>query len=271
MSGKKGSRKSWRCFFCDEVFRTRRAAWLHFGEENCESDVPACVDPLRQDEQKRLDEVRLAREHALKTMRENEHLAEKVENLEYRLDCNDSELRRWFGKDVTSLWQAGDRYKNVLFELEQLRPKIAAEVGAMTQKPELGTCDTTKLVDSTAGALMHTKPHQQLQTCRGWQALPPSQEGTPMGKMGNSDHVVDSTKQIGESGAGTRRALAIEMGNAGYCNYDACEKYLKMAWNAARKECAEIARKHNERHVHTATFNNCGREIAAAIERLEDE
>lgn len=37
------ARKTWRCFFCDEVFRSPKAAALHFGEfDSCEPDVTAC-------------------------------------------------------------------------------------------------------------------------------------------------------------------------------------------------------------------------------------
>lgn len=34
---------SWRCFFCDEVFKTREAAAIHFGVfDSCEPDEVAC-------------------------------------------------------------------------------------------------------------------------------------------------------------------------------------------------------------------------------------
>ena len=37
------SRKQWRCFFCDDVFTSRREAALHFGAfDSCEPDVTAC-------------------------------------------------------------------------------------------------------------------------------------------------------------------------------------------------------------------------------------
>lgn len=36
-------RKSWRCFFCDDVFTTPKAAALHFGAfDSCEPDTVAC-------------------------------------------------------------------------------------------------------------------------------------------------------------------------------------------------------------------------------------
>ncbi len=37
------ARKTWRCFFCDDVFRSAKAAALHFGAfDSCEPDVTAC-------------------------------------------------------------------------------------------------------------------------------------------------------------------------------------------------------------------------------------
>lgn len=37
------ARKQWRCFFCDDVFTSRKAAGLHFGTfDSCEPDVTAC-------------------------------------------------------------------------------------------------------------------------------------------------------------------------------------------------------------------------------------
>jgi flagellar biosynthesis/type III secretory pathway protein FliH len=35
--------KQWRCFFCDEVFKSYRAAAEHFGrDDSCEADAAAC-------------------------------------------------------------------------------------------------------------------------------------------------------------------------------------------------------------------------------------
>lgn len=37
------ARKQWRCFFCDEVFKSATAAGEHFGSfDSCEGDTPAC-------------------------------------------------------------------------------------------------------------------------------------------------------------------------------------------------------------------------------------
>jgi hypothetical protein len=86
-------KKTWRCFFCDEVFRSRRAAWEHFGEENCTSDVPACIDPLRSDEKARMKELREAREHAMKAQRDMEEMDNDVGLLRYF----ETEIGRLFG------------------------------------------------------------------------------------------------------------------------------------------------------------------------------
>lgn len=86
--------KRWRCFFCDEVFLTRHDAWLHFGEEGCESDVPACVDPLRADEKARMNELREARRYAAEMQQEAQSFEEKADDLEnFR-----RELGELFGK-----------------------------------------------------------------------------------------------------------------------------------------------------------------------------
>jgi hypothetical protein len=111
------SRKTWRCFFCDEVFTTRHEAWLHFGEENCTSDVPACVDPLRTDEKKRLDEVRELRAEVIREQARAEEFSDAQDLLErfYR------ELEQYFGKGCNSVWLAGDRYKSALNRIEDLQ------------------------------------------------------------------------------------------------------------------------------------------------------
>jgi len=109
--------KKWRCFFCDEVFHDRRAAWAHFGEDNCESDVPACVDPLRHDEKARMMELREAREHARKMQAESE----KNDEAEYLLEHFRADLRRYFGPDCTSVWLAGNRYQSALNRIHDLK------------------------------------------------------------------------------------------------------------------------------------------------------
>ena len=86
-------RKTWRCFHCDEVFYSRKAAWAHFGDDSyCAKEVPACVDPLREDEKKRITDLREAQRYALDMENEamdmeNEarELSDRVDNLEMEL------------------------------------------------------------------------------------------------------------------------------------------------------------------------------------------
>ena len=114
--------KRWRCFFCDEVFTNRHDAWLHFGEENCTTDLPACVDPLRTDEKERMNQVRLLREEVIR----EQARAEEAEDAEDLLEQFRSELRQHFGKDCNSVWLAGDRYKSALNRLSDLEAKVGA-------------------------------------------------------------------------------------------------------------------------------------------------
>jgi hypothetical protein len=112
--------KTWRCFFCDEVFRDRQSAREHFGEQNCESDPPACIDPLRADEKARLNELREARETALKALNDRDRAEELLEGLQAEHD----NFFRYFGSDVNNMWQAGDRYKNAVYEIGILRDRL---------------------------------------------------------------------------------------------------------------------------------------------------
>ena len=109
--------KVWRCFFCDEVFRSRKAAHEHFGDENCETDPPACIDPLRTDEKRRLTELREARKHTFKAFHDRDRAEELAEGLQAEHD----NFFRYFGPDCRTMWQAADRYKNALYELELLK------------------------------------------------------------------------------------------------------------------------------------------------------
>lgn len=108
-------RKQWRCFHCDEVFRSRKSAWLHFGpDEACEKLPPACIDPLRADEAQRLKELREAQEYALKCQEsanraEDDSEVVSMELSEFKLItrcANVHELRMWIdsqqGRVVTA-------------------------------------------------------------------------------------------------------------------------------------------------------------------------
>ena len=112
--------KTWRCFHCDEVFTNRKDAYNHFGDESpCGSDVPACVDPLRTDEKARMNELRIARKAYLEAM----HHEERADDFNFDLWQVRKDLQRHFGEDCTTVWQAGDRYKNLQFELKMMRMK----------------------------------------------------------------------------------------------------------------------------------------------------
>ena len=80
-------RKTWRCFHCDEVFRSRKDAYLHFGPEDaCEKLPPACVDPLRTDEKARITELREAQDYALKCQESANSAEDKADDLARELD-----------------------------------------------------------------------------------------------------------------------------------------------------------------------------------------
>lgn len=97
-------RKQWRCFHCDEVFRSRKAAWLHFGpDEACEKLPPACVDPLRHDEAERLRELREAQEYTMQCQEAANAAEDRADIAETELSefkkltgcANTHELRMW--------------------------------------------------------------------------------------------------------------------------------------------------------------------------------
>ena len=110
-------RKKWRCFHCDEVFTDKRAAWEHFGDTGCVSDVPACVDPLRSDEKQRLTELREAREHAMNCQRESEEAEDDAAMYQQYQD----ELERLFGAGVHTPHQAWMKFEAARNEAEDGR------------------------------------------------------------------------------------------------------------------------------------------------------
>lgn len=80
-------RKHWRCFHCDEVFRSRKAAWAHFGpDDGCEKMPPACVDLLRTDEKARMAELREAQQYALECQESVNAAEDRADDLERELD-----------------------------------------------------------------------------------------------------------------------------------------------------------------------------------------
>ena len=107
------SGKRWRCFFCDEVFTNAKDAGEHFGLGLYELEYPGCVDPLRTDEKERLRGVR-----ELIAQRERE--SERLEFLEGVY----AEIPRYFGKDVTTVHLAYDRYRSALNLVEALEERL---------------------------------------------------------------------------------------------------------------------------------------------------
>lgn len=126
-------RKQWRCFHCDEVFRSRKAAWAHFGpDDGCDKLPPACVDPLRSDEKTRLSELREAQEYAMKCQDSANRAEDLLDNVEREFSefkritgCGSvHELRMWMdsqqGRVVTA---------NALIEgFRKASPELAAEI-----------------------------------------------------------------------------------------------------------------------------------------------
>jgi hypothetical protein len=75
-------RKAWRCFHCDEVFRSRKSAYAHFGpDQDCEKLPPACIDPLRADEKARLTELREAQDYAFKCQESGNAAEDRADDL----------------------------------------------------------------------------------------------------------------------------------------------------------------------------------------------
>ena len=64
----KTKRKVWRCYHCDEVFRSRKLAFAHFGADEVKN-LPVCIDPLRLDEKAQMAEVQDLRRHASECQR----------------------------------------------------------------------------------------------------------------------------------------------------------------------------------------------------------
>lgn len=113
--GATGKRKQWRCFHCDEVFRSKKSAWDHFGpDDGCEKLPPACIDPLRHDEATRLKELREAQEYAFQCQEkangaqdDNDDLRRELDEFKAITGCQSlHDLRMWMdsqqGRVVTA-------------------------------------------------------------------------------------------------------------------------------------------------------------------------
>lgn len=125
--------KAWRCFHCDEVFRSRKAAWAHFGpDDGCEKLPPACIDPLRHDEAARLKELREAQEYALQCQESANRAEDKMDDIERELaefksitGCQGvHDLRMWMDSQQGRVITA-----NTLIDgFRKAAPQLAAEI-----------------------------------------------------------------------------------------------------------------------------------------------
>ena len=85
-TAKQHKRKSWRCFHCDEVFRSRKTAWAHFGpDQDCDKLPPACIDPLRVNEKSRLTELREAQQYAFECQEAGNTADDRADQVESEL------------------------------------------------------------------------------------------------------------------------------------------------------------------------------------------
>lgn len=124
--------KTWRCFFCDDVFRSRKAAWLHFGDDGCVQDPPACIDPLRHDEEGRVHELREARKWAIERDRRASELEDQIDDIAREFDefkkltnCQSAhELRMWMDSQQGRVMTA-----NALIDgFQKEAPELAARI-----------------------------------------------------------------------------------------------------------------------------------------------
>lgn len=76
-------RKHWRCFFCDEVFRTRKSAAEHFGTGNYESETPLCIEAATTDQRQLILTNREMWEQLQKAQSENEELEDRLSGFQY--------------------------------------------------------------------------------------------------------------------------------------------------------------------------------------------
>lgn len=73
--------KQWRCYFCDEVFRSKEKAADHFGVfEACEADMPACK--LMQHQERFIQYVRGLEQEVRQYQDDNQPLQRAMWDLE---------------------------------------------------------------------------------------------------------------------------------------------------------------------------------------------
>ena len=83
MSKVKKPRKTWRCFHCDEVFKSRKAAAEHFGEGNYEAEIPLCVEAASTEQKQLILTNREMWETIQKAEGEIESLEDRLNHFEY--------------------------------------------------------------------------------------------------------------------------------------------------------------------------------------------
>lgn len=102
----------WRCFHCDEVFRTRQAAQDHFGLDELER--PGCVAILTEGERAILEDRREWRERAL--AEERAHGATAAEASSLRWDAH--RITKKYGGQGASLWFAFEHVEGRMLAAE---------------------------------------------------------------------------------------------------------------------------------------------------------
>ena|SRR5260221_14403103 len=100
-------RKTWRCYFCDEVFFSREKAALHFGcFDACEADEPACK--LMQHQERFLEYVRGLEEEIRQYQAENTPLQKAIWDLSYTIDTKVKEAEeKGYAKGVSDMMKQG--------------------------------------------------------------------------------------------------------------------------------------------------------------------
>lgn len=76
-------RRSWRCFHCDEVFRTRKAAAEHFGSGQYEAETPLCVEAATTEQRQLILTNREMWKRIQKAESELDELQDRLSHFEY--------------------------------------------------------------------------------------------------------------------------------------------------------------------------------------------
>lgn len=124
---RQASQQGWRCFFCDEVFTDKALAKEHFGSDEHEVTIPACVDPLRIDEKKRHAEVHAMRQEIKRVEGERDEFEIDSDNLH----AMQNELERLFGNGVTTAHHAWLRLEAAQNLAEAYRKKLDTSAAAI--------------------------------------------------------------------------------------------------------------------------------------------